>query len=270
MSDITVRYGYADTSLGQLHYAEAGAGEPIILLHQTPRSLDEFAEVQPLLAAERRAVAMDMYGFGLSAKPPAPQTIEHYASGVLALADALGLTRFAVLGHHTGMFVASEVAAAAPDRVTAAILSSGEYADADFREHAASTEVDTAEKRDDGGHLSALWAKRAPLYPSGRPGLLDRFVRDALAPGVDPREGHLACARYVMENRVGLVTAPVLVIAATADPVSYPYAERVSKVYVNADTVAVREIEGGTIPLMEHKPTEVAEAVLSFLAAVGG
>lgn len=52
MSDITVRYRYADTPLGQLHYAEAGEGEPIVLLHQTPRSLDEFAELQPLLAGD--------------------------------------------------------------------------------------------------------------------------------------------------------------------------------------------------------------------------
>ncbi|MEV0634796.1 alpha/beta hydrolase [Streptomyces sp. NPDC050619] len=269
MSGITVRYGYVDTPLGQLHYTEAGAGEPLILLHQTPRSLDEFTQVQPLLAAERRVIAMDMYGFGLSAKPPAPQTIEQYASGVLALADALGLTTFAVLGHHTGMFVASEVAAAAPGRVTAAILSAGAYADAHFREPAAGSDVDTAEKRDDGSHLTTLWAKRAPLYPAGRPDLLDRFIRDALAPGVDPREGHLACKRYVMEDRVGLVTAPVLLLAATADPVSYPHSEQLSKVYTNADTVKVREIDGGMIPLMEQKPTEVADEVLSFLAAVG-
>ncbi len=46
-----VRFGYADTSFGQLHYAEQGRGPVILLLHQTPRSWDEFRELIPLLAS---------------------------------------------------------------------------------------------------------------------------------------------------------------------------------------------------------------------------
>jgi pimeloyl-ACP methyl ester carboxylesterase len=283
MSDAPVRHGYAETPLGQLHYAEAGAGEPVLLLHQTPRSCDEFREVQPLLAQERRVIAMDMYGFGMSAKPPAgPQTIEQYAAGVIALADALGLERFAVVGHHTGMFVASEVAAAVPHRVTAAVLSAGEYADEEFRrentrqlreggidEHGVDLAVDVVTPQEDGQHLKDLWAKRYPLYPPARSDLLDRFVRDALAQGVDPAEGHLACARYVMEDRVGSVTAPLLVLAATEDPVSYPHTAKVAAAYPNAASVSVVEIEGGRVPLMEQKPAEVVAAVRSFLDSVG-
>ncbi|MGC7100611.1 alpha/beta fold hydrolase [Amycolatopsis lurida] len=283
MADNTVRYAYADTPLGQLHYAEVGAGHPILLLHQTPRSLDEYREVQPMLAKHHRAIAMDMYGFGMSAKPQAKQqTIEQYATGVLALADALGLERFAVMGHHTGMFVASEVAASAPGRVTAVVLSAGEYADAEFRESASretgqrgtneggsDVDVDVAEIQEDGSHLTTLWAKRYPLYPKNRPDILNRLIRDCLAPGVDPAEGHYACARYVMEERVELVTAPVLVLAATDDPVSYPHTAKVAGAYVNAKSVEVVEIVGGLIPLMEQKATEVAEVVEAFLRRVG-
>lgn len=283
MSEITVRYGYADTPLGQLHYAEAGKGSPVILLHQTPRSLDEFAEVQPLLARKRRVIAMDMYGFGMSAKPAqgTAQTIEQYAAGSIALADALGLETFAVLGHHTGMFVASEVAATVPDRVTAAVLSAGEYADEEYRatvtkemhgEGAADSahgDVDVAPAQEDGGHLTTLWGKRYPLYPKGRPDILNRFIRDALAPGVDPAEGHLACARYVMENRVPLVTAPLLLLAATDDPVSYPHTDRVVRSFPNARSIEVAEIQGGLIPLMEQKATQVVLAVDAFFDSVG-
>ncbi|TLQ48649.1 alpha/beta hydrolase [Streptomyces marianii] len=272
---MSLRYGYADTPLGQLHYAEAGTGEPMILVHQTPRSLDEFREVQPLLAVERRVIAMDMYGFGMSAKFPAPQRIEDYAAGVIALADALGLRRFAILGHHTGYFVASEVASAVPERITAAIMSAGEWVDEEFREAAANMDpsdpaygVDDAPAQEDGSHLMALWAKRYPLYPKGHPEILHRFIRDALTEGVDPTEGHRACATYEMEKRVGLVTAPVLIIAATADPVSYPHTDRLREVYTNAKSVAVVEIEDGMIPLMEQKAPEVAAAVGSFLARI--
>ncbi|MEV6134389.1 alpha/beta hydrolase [Streptomyces violaceusniger] len=276
MTTPMLRFGYADTPLGQLHYAEAGSGEPIILLHQTPRSLDEFREVQPLLAANHRVIAMDMYGFGMSAKITGRQTIEDYSNGVIALADALGIDKFAVLGHHTGYFVASEVASAAPDRVTAAIMSAGEWVDAEFREAAANMDpsdpaygVDDAPNQEDGSHLMTLWAKRYPLYPQGRPDILNRFIRDALAQGVDPTEGHRACATYEMETRVELVTAPVLIIAASADPVSFPHTDKLKTVYVNAKVVEVAVVEGGMVPLMEQQASEVVAAVEAFLEAAG-
>ncbi|MFI0354189.1 alpha/beta fold hydrolase [Actinomadura sp. 9N407] len=265
-----MKYGYADSPLGQLHYVEAGQGEPIILLHQTPRSLDEFAELVPLLAPSRRVIAMDMYGFGMSAKPDPsePQTIEMYATGVLALVDALQLENFAVLGHHTGFFVASEVASRAPERVTAAVLSAGEYMDAATRAAESEPKVDTATTQEDGSHLVQLWQDRYPAYPVGRPDILNRFIRDALAPGLDPKNGHLACSRYMMEERVGLVTCPILIVAATEDPVSYPHTERLQNGYPNAKSVQVSEIVGGHVPLIEERAEDVAQAVLAFLAGV--
>ncbi|MEI7057082.1 alpha/beta hydrolase [Nocardioides sp. CCNWLW239] len=272
MTASPLRRAYADTVLGQLHYAEMGSGDPLILLHQTPRSHEEFYELQPLLAQRRRVIAMDMYGFGLSAKPPSPQCIEDYARGVLALADALELTSYAVLGHHTGMFVASEVAASDPGRVSAVVLSSGKFVDAEFRattQPPGPDDVDVAPIRDDGGHLQTLWDKRRQLYPAGRPELLDAFVRDALAPGVDPAEGHRAVKRYRMENRVGLVTAPVLVIGATDDPVAYPHTDRVVQAYRNAARVERHDVLGGGIPLMEERPGEVADVVGAFLDRLG-
>ncbi|GAC50744.1 alpha/beta fold hydrolase [Gordonia aichiensis] len=283
MTQPDIRFAYAPTPLGQLHYAEAGSGSPVLLLHQTPRSWDEYREVLPLLGRHRRAIAMDMYGFGMSAKP-APgtaHTIENFAEGAMALADALELDTFAVLGHHTGMFVASEVAARAPARVSAAVFSAGEYADNEFRAtvsremrgdgdpDSAAGDVDVAPIQEDGSHLMTLWAKRYPLYPTGRPDVLNRYIRDALAPGVDPAEGHRACARYVMEERVELVTAPVLLLANTADPVSYPHTDRVAEAYVNAKSVEVVEIAGGTVPVMEHKTADVVSAVEAFLDGVG-
>jgi pimeloyl-ACP methyl ester carboxylesterase len=283
MSEPAIRLAYADTPLGQLHYAEAGEGTPVLLLHQTPRSWDEFREVLPQLGRNRRAIAMDMYGFGMSAKPGAgvPQTIEQFAQGAIALMDALGIERFAVVGHHTGSFVASEVASAVPDRVAAAVISAGEYADAEFRdavakdmagkgsEDSAAGDVDVAEIQEDGSHLTVLWGKRYPLYPQGRPDILNRYIRDALAPGVDPAEGHLACARYHMEDRVGAVAAPVLLLANTDDPVSYPHTDRVAAAYENAASVEIVEIVGGTIPVMEHKTAEVVAAIEEFFDKVG-
>ncbi|MDH6198119.1 pimeloyl-ACP methyl ester carboxylesterase [Mycobacterium frederiksbergense] len=265
-----VRFGYADTPLGQLHYAEAGSGGiPVIALHQTPRSHDEFAELLPLLGPHHRIVAMDMYGFGQSAKPQGPQTIQQYASGVLALADSLGLDRFAVLGHHTGAVVAVEVAADAPGRVEAVILSSPAFTGPEYRaHHAGGPGVDDAEMDVDGAHLVTWWAQRAPYYPKDRPDILNRFIRDALAPGVDPLEGHLACARYVMEHRIGRVSAPVLILGGDADPFCFPDIEPMRQALTGAPSVEVAIIEGGMIPMLEQLPEPVAVEITRFLAGL--
>jgi pimeloyl-ACP methyl ester carboxylesterase len=266
---VPVRRGYADSPFGQLHYAEAGTGPVLLLLHQTPRSHDEFREVLPLLADGRRVVAMDMLGFGLSAPVAPPQTIEQMADGAFALLDALSVSDAVVLGHHTGGAVAIEMAARAPGRVRALVLSSPPWTGPEYRaSHAGGPGVDEAEPADDGSHLTTLWSLRRPYYPAGRPDLLDRYIRDALAPGVDPAEGHRACARYRMEDRIALVTASVLLIGASADPFAMPHVATLRERLTNARSIDVAVVEGGTIPLMEQAPQEVARLIDDFLRAV--
>ncbi|CAM5283468.1 Haloalkane dehalogenase [Streptomyces antimycoticus] len=110
-------------------YAAAGSGEAVLLLHQTPRSWTEYADVLPLVGRAHRAIAMDTVGFGASAKPEGPHSIERFADGVEALADGLGLDAFHLVGHHTGGVVAVEVAARLGDRVSSLLLSATAFVD---------------------------------------------------------------------------------------------------------------------------------------------
>ncbi len=262
-------FGYAETPSGRIHFRDEGAGSACLLLHQTPRSLDEFAELQPLLAHNHRTIAMDMVGFGTSPTAPSPHTIELMAAGAVDLIESLGLDNVTVIGHHTGAAVAIEVAASRPDLTSALVLSSAPWTDAEFRiKHADGPGVDEAIAKTDGSHLTELWAMRAPFYPPNRPDLLDRFIRDALAPGLDPVEGHRACARYRMEERIGLVTAPVLMIGAAADPFAMPDLPRVREALTASRKVQTVVIEGGMIPLMETHAAEVADAIEVFLGNV--
>lgn len=257
---------YADTQFGQLHYATAGSGPALLLLHQTPRSHDEFRELQPLLAAGRQVIAMDMLGFGMSAPLPAPQKIEQFAAGAFAFLDALDVQDTVVLGHHTGAVVAMEMAASAPTRVNGLILSSTPWTGPEYRtRHATTTAVDDVPESENGTHLTDLWRLRQPYYPAGRPDLLNRFVRDALA--VDPAEGHRACGRYVMEDRAGLVTAPVLLLGASADPFGMRDLPVLRDRLINARSVEVKIVEGGTVPVMEQASEEVASLVNEWLEA---
>src|SRR5699024_6203537 len=107
-----------------------------------------------------------------------------------------------LLGHHTGAAVAQEMAVQQSGRTAALVLSGMPWVDAERRSSGHVVNVDLATATPDGDHLIGLWRQRQPYYPADRPDLLDRFIRDALAPGVDPAEGHRAVKRYAMDERI--------------------------------------------------------------------
>ena len=95
------------TRLGRIHVAMAGTGFPVLLLHQTPRSWDEFRDVVPILGERFHAIAIDTLGFGDSSKPDwAEDTIELWAEATIGVLDALGIERATFAGHHTGSVTA--------------------------------------------------------------------------------------------------------------------------------------------------------------------
>jgi pimeloyl-ACP methyl ester carboxylesterase len=76
-------------------------------------------------------------------------------------------------------------------------------------------------------------------------------------------EGHRAVASYRMEERIGRVTQPALIIRATADPFAAPHAEELQHHLPQARIV---DIEGGMVPLPDQMPEAFARAVLDFLS----
>ena len=275
MTPPPVRRAYADVAHGQMHYAECGEREaarrahdghgatatPIVLLHQTPRSWREYAEVLPLLGARRHAIAIDTAGFGES-DPVAAPGIEAWAEAALQLLDAIGVVRAHVVGHHTGGVIAVEMAARAPERIASLTLSSTPYTSEAFRRaRAGRPAIDAVEPSDDGSHLAALWQKRQPFYPHGRSELLQAFVADALKAGGDVEAGHRAVASYRMEDRIAALHAPVLIVHAADDPFAAPHLAEWRHLLPAARVVT---LEGG-VPLPDERPREFAAAVLAFV-----
>ena len=249
-----------------MHYAECGerdaAALPIVLLHQTPRSWREYADVLPLLGARRRTIAVDTVGFGES-DAVAEATIEAWAEAALQLLDASGVTRAHVVGHHTGGVIAIEIAARAPARVASLVLSSTPFTNGAFRAaRAGRPAIDAVAPSDDGSHLAALWRKRQPFYPAGRPDLLQAFVADALKAGGDVEAGHRAVASYRMEDRIGALSAAVLIVHATDDPFAAPHLAEWRQLLPDAQVATI----AGGVPLPDERPAEFAAAVLAFLA----
>ena len=132
-----VERSFIATPSGRIHIASTGSGAPVLLLHQTPRSWDEFRDVLPLLGRHYRVIAMDTVGYGDSDPlPDGKASIENWATAAHQLLVALGIGRAAVVGHHTGAAIAVEIAAAYPKHVAALVLSASPYVDEARRKEA--------------------------------------------------------------------------------------------------------------------------------------
>ncbi|GAA1539048.1 alpha/beta fold hydrolase [Nocardioides humi] len=255
--------GYADSRFGQLHYAESGSGAPVLLLHQTPRSWDEYRDVLPLLGAGRHAIAMDTLGFGASARTSEPFRIELFADAVEDLVDTLGLTGVSLVGHHTGGVVAIEVAARRGEQIESLVLSGVPYVDAARRARVAgATPIDHVTPAADGSHLGELWNRRRSFYPADRPDLLARLVADGLRVIDRVEEGHRAVNAYRMEERIQQVRTRTLVLCGEDDGYSLPDVPRLCASIPGAVSAV---LPGTGVASVDHRPDLFAATVAAFL-----
>ena len=108
---------------GKLTTDDGGSGEPIVLVHSLAGNTRHWSGQLEHLRKTRRAVALDLRGHGKSEAPANGEySMEAQAADVGAVADALGLERFALVGHSMGAGIALAYAGAHPERVTHLLL----------------------------------------------------------------------------------------------------------------------------------------------------
>lgn len=117
-----MRRAYADTRLGQIHFAARGEGPPLVLLPQGGRSWTMFAELAGALDREFRSIAIDYPGSGGSDAIPDAVSFETIAAAIVDLLDSLGIERTFVYGIHTGNKIAAALAANWPSRLLGVVL----------------------------------------------------------------------------------------------------------------------------------------------------
>ena len=115
---------YGRLRVGEVDYlvASAGGGEPVLLLHGFPQTHYCWRHLIPTLASSHAVVAPDLRGYGGSrAEPGGPRgegfTKREVAAELVELLQALGVERFAVVGHDRGARVGYRIALDHPDRV---------------------------------------------------------------------------------------------------------------------------------------------------------
>ena len=108
---------YIDTGELRLHAVIGGDGPPLLLVHGWPETWYAWRLLMPALARDFEVIAVDQRGIGLSDKPADGYDTGTLAGDLVALMDALGHERFAVVGHDTGFAISYALAADHPDRV---------------------------------------------------------------------------------------------------------------------------------------------------------
>ncbi len=120
------RSRFADVEGLRLHYQEAGERDApvIILIHGFTASTVVWSEVlMPIADAGFRVIAVDLPGFGFSAKPPdGDYTIEWHARLIMGLMDELGIQEAALVGNSYGGAIAAACALDYPSRVRRLVL----------------------------------------------------------------------------------------------------------------------------------------------------
>ncbi|GAB3761325.1 alpha/beta fold hydrolase [Microlunatus parietis] len=126
-----VRHRRTEVAGIEIFYRECGpADAPVLLLpHGYPASSYAFRRLMPALSDRWRTVAPDLPGFGYSATPDPESfsyTFDGYSDFLRRFTEVAGLTRYALYLHDYGSQFGFRLAMAAPDRVSALIISNGD------------------------------------------------------------------------------------------------------------------------------------------------
>lgn len=215
------------------------------------------------LADRYRVVRLDTRGHGDSPVPEGPYTVSELADDLVALADRIGLDRFALVGLSLGGAIAQVLALEHPDRLSALVLccTGPSFGDpSGWRDRA-------AQVRAEGMSFLAEPTKErwfTPAFRESHPDEVDRFIAMITA---TPPVGYAGCCdaleAYDVTDRLHEITAPTLVVAGGQDPVSPPEVARLMVDRIpDADLVVLEE---SSHIASASQPEQFDEALLEHL-----
>lgn len=249
----------------ELAFEDSGDGPAVALVHGLGGSHFGWrAQTLALVEAGYRAVAYDQRGAGLSSKPAGPYSIDRWAADLIALLDARGIDRVALVGHSMGCMVAERAAAILAGRCWALALCGGvaewpQEARPAFSHRAELAQAGRMDDIAEGVAMSGL----SERCRSEEPALWGLMVASIAAS--DP-DGYAQSALATAEGRMaGLerLRCPVLAFAGGEDPVTPPAAaERIAATVPDGEAAT---IEGAAHWCMLEAPLEVSELLLQFL-----
>jgi len=119
---ISVGSKIAETTCGQIEYADAGTGSPVLLVHGAGSGYDQSREASAVLVQNGfRVISMSRFGY-LRTPLPADASAAAQADAHACLLDALNILRTAVVGVSAGAPSSMQFALRYPKRTIALVL----------------------------------------------------------------------------------------------------------------------------------------------------
>ncbi len=265
----------ADVGGLRVAFVEAGVGVPVVLHPGLGYASWTWHRVLPLLAAERRVIAPDPRGTGLSDKPRGPYTIAQLADDLAGLVEALDAAPAHVVGHSMGGYVAQLLALRRPDLVRSLVLMSTSPGGPE----AVPVPRATRDAWEGAAGLDPLAFARATFgyafregWPEAHPERFEEDLAKRLAhptPSERWRDQYLACEEFLARGApVERIAVPALVLHGTADRVVPPENSRL--LVSRLARARLHVLEGAGHNLMLEAPDRVARVLDAFFSEVEG
>jgi pimeloyl-ACP methyl ester carboxylesterase len=264
-----------------VNYVDIGSGprEPVVFVHGLGGQWQNWLENIPRAAQERRVIALDLPGFGLSPMPRDEITISNYGRVVNELCEQLDLGVVEVVGNSMGGYIAAEVAIQFPDRVDRLILvSAAGISSADLALQPVMTlgRIATAitswgaarhrqlASRPKARHLALALVAR---YPARLKADLayEGFFKGTGKPGFD--DALRACLDYDFRDRLPEISRPTLIVWGEQDSI-IPVKDAHEFERLIRDSRKVVMAETGHISMAE-RPVAFNDLMMDFLAESG-
>jgi pimeloyl-ACP methyl ester carboxylesterase len=254
----------------RLYYEEHGEGEPLLCVMGLSADTLAWALQVPAWSQRHRTIVFDNRDVGRSSQAAADYEVTDMAADALALADALDLEEFHLLGVSMGGAISQEAALAAPQRVRTLTLvvtfgGSGAWGRAQGASWAKRVQGMSREERVEELLLLCLSERtfentefvdfmRQTLLANPHPQPVDAFVRQLTA-----------TSRHEARDRLGSLALPVHVIGAEHDVLLPVWKSRELAELIPGARLTVIEGAAHGVNLEAAEPFNAA--VLDFLAA---
>ncbi len=212
-------------------------------------------------------LALDLPGHGRSTGQPLP-TIEAMSAWLLAVLDAAGVQRAALVGHSMGSLIAIEAAGTAPERIDRVALVGTAFPMKVSEALLKAAREDEASAFD----MINLWSRSGITHRPGSPGpgfsVLNegRRLMERQKPGVLFNDFNACNAYEAGLERARAMRCPALFVLGARDLMTPLRAAR-SLIDAMTDTQVV-EIPGCGHAMTDERPDAVLDALKGFLAPI--
>jgi len=217
------------TSLNYVDIGEQGDDRPIVFVHGLSGQWQNWLENIPRFARDRRVVAMDLPGFGVSEMPREKISIELYGNFVADMCRRLDLAPAVLVGNSMGGFVAAEATIRAPEVVERLmLLSSAGVSQMEIAQRPLMAAAKVAGFLAKANVPQKRWVARRPVprhwvmsviarHPGGiRPdAMYEALMKGANKPGFEA--GLRATIDYDFRDRIPQIHCPTLVVWGEKD-----------------------------------------------------